>query len=244
MVDMAHFAGLVAAGLHPNPVPYADVVTTTTHKTLGGPRGGVILAKEPTSPRRSTAPCSPASRAARWSTSSPPRPWPSSSPAEPEFKERQERVLEGVQHPGRAPPPRRRCRSRHLRGQRRHRRAPGPGGPPQLRTGRPAGRRRACTGSASRSTATPCRSTPARRWSPPACGSAPRPWPPAASAPAEFAEVADIIATALIAAAGNEHHGRRAPSSNSAHRVTALAGKFPLYPHLINGTELPPSKQT
>src|SRR6266542_2646843 len=46
MVDMAHFAGLVAGGVHPNPVPYADVVTSTVHKTLGGARGGVILCKE------------------------------------------------------------------------------------------------------------------------------------------------------------------------------------------------------
>jgi glycine hydroxymethyltransferase len=45
MVDMAHFAGLVAAGLHPSPVPFADIVTTTTHKTLGGPRGGLILSR-------------------------------------------------------------------------------------------------------------------------------------------------------------------------------------------------------
>jgi glycine hydroxymethyltransferase len=46
LVDMAHFAGLVAAGLHPDPIPYADVVTTTTHKTIGGGRGGMILCKE------------------------------------------------------------------------------------------------------------------------------------------------------------------------------------------------------
>lgn len=46
MVDMAHIAGIVAAGLHPNPVPYADIVTTTTHKTLRGPRGGMILTND------------------------------------------------------------------------------------------------------------------------------------------------------------------------------------------------------
>lgn len=55
MVDMAHIAGLVAAGLHPNPVGIADIVTTTTHKTLRGPRGGVIMAKEELGPKLNKA---------------------------------------------------------------------------------------------------------------------------------------------------------------------------------------------
>ncbi len=55
MVDMAHFAGLVAAGLHPNPVPYAHVVTTTIHKTLGGARGGMIICREEHARRVNTA---------------------------------------------------------------------------------------------------------------------------------------------------------------------------------------------
>lgn len=65
LVDMAHIAGLVAGGQHESPVPYADVVTTTTHKTLRGPRGGVILAKEEWGRRIDSAVVSRACRADR-----------------------------------------------------------------------------------------------------------------------------------------------------------------------------------
>ena len=65
MADIAHPAGLVVAGLHPTPIPYADFVTTTTHKTLRGPRGGMVMCRSTATRRTSTARCCPGSRAAR-----------------------------------------------------------------------------------------------------------------------------------------------------------------------------------
>ncbi|WP_340374449.1 serine hydroxymethyltransferase [Streptomyces sp. SS7] len=94
-VDMAHFAGLVAAGLHASPVPYADVVTSTTHKTLGGPRGGIILAKKEFAKKLNSSvfpgfqggPLEHviAAKAVSFKVA-----------ASPEFKERQQRTLEGA----------------------------------------------------------------------------------------------------------------------------------------------------
>ncbi|MFI7011072.1 serine hydroxymethyltransferase [Streptomyces sp. NPDC050145] len=95
-VDMAHFAGLVAAGLHPNPVPYADVVTSTTHKTLGGPRGGIILARTKDLAKKLNSAVFPgfqggplehviAAKAVSFKVA-----------GSEEFKERQERTLEGA----------------------------------------------------------------------------------------------------------------------------------------------------
>ena len=64
-IDMAHIAGLVAGGQHPSPIPHAQFVTTTTHKSLRGPRGGIVLVRGADSRRRSTRWCSPAFRADR-----------------------------------------------------------------------------------------------------------------------------------------------------------------------------------
>jgi len=96
MVDMAHFAGLVATGLHPSPVPFADVTTSTTHKTLAGPRGGIILAHDETNAKKFQSAVFPgqqggplmhviAAKAAAFKIA-----------ATQEFKDRQQRTLDGA----------------------------------------------------------------------------------------------------------------------------------------------------
>ncbi|MFJ3956858.1 serine hydroxymethyltransferase [Arthrobacter sp. NPDC090010] len=96
MVDMAHFAGLVAAGLHPSPVPYADVVTTTTHKTLGGPRGGVILSKESLAKKINSA-VFPGQQGGPLEHVIAAKAVAFKLASEPAFHDRQERTLEGAQ---------------------------------------------------------------------------------------------------------------------------------------------------
>lgn len=95
MVDMAHFAGLVATGLHPSPVPYADVVTTTTHKTLGGPRGGVILSKAELAKKINSA-VFPGQQGGPLEHVIAAKAVAFKMAAEPAFRERQERTLEGA----------------------------------------------------------------------------------------------------------------------------------------------------
>ncbi len=95
MVDMAHFAGLVATGLHPSPVPYADIVTTTTHKTLGGPRGGVILSKQELAKKINSA-VFPGQQGGPLEHVIAAKAVAFKMAAEPAFKDRQERTLEGA----------------------------------------------------------------------------------------------------------------------------------------------------
>ena len=138
-VDMAHFAGLVAAGLHPNPVEYADVVTSTTHKTLGGPRGGIILAKKAFAKKLNSSvfpgfqggPLEHviAAKAVSFKVA-----------ASEDFKERQRRTVEGARILAERLTAAGRPRGRRERPVRRHGRPPDPGRPARVRAGRPAGR--------------------------------------------------------------------------------------------------------
>nr|WP_155852964.1 serine hydroxymethyltransferase [Arthrobacter sp. H14] len=96
MVDMAHFAGLVAAGLHPNPVPHAHVTTSTTHKTLAGPRGGIILSNDADIAKKVNSAVFPGQQGGPLEHVIAGKAVAFKLAATPEFKERQERVLEGA----------------------------------------------------------------------------------------------------------------------------------------------------
>jgi glycine hydroxymethyltransferase len=96
MVDMAHFAGLVAAGLHPNPVPHAHIVTSTTHKTLGGPRGGVILTNDADIAKKVNSAVFPGQQGGPLEHVIAAKAVAFKLAAEPSFRERQERTLEGA----------------------------------------------------------------------------------------------------------------------------------------------------
>ncbi|ART71811.1 serine hydroxymethyltransferase [Mycobacterium dioxanotrophicus] len=96
MVDMAHFAGLVAAGLHPSPVPHAHVVTSTTHKTLGGPRGGIILTNDAALAKKFNSSVFPGQQGGPLEHVIAAKAVSFKLAGEPEFRERQQRTLEGA----------------------------------------------------------------------------------------------------------------------------------------------------
>jgi glycine hydroxymethyltransferase len=96
-VDMAHFAGLVAAGLHPSPVPYADVVSTTVHKTLGGPRSGLILSRDEDLAKKLNSAVFPGQQGGPLMHVIAAKAVAFKLAMEPEFKERQSRTVEGAQ---------------------------------------------------------------------------------------------------------------------------------------------------
>ena len=94
--DMAHFAGLVAAGLHPSPVPHSAVVSTTVHKTLGGPRSGLIVSRDETYAKKLNSAVFPGQQGGPLMHVIAAKAVALKAAAQPEFKERQERVLEGA----------------------------------------------------------------------------------------------------------------------------------------------------
>ena len=96
MVDMAHFAGLVAAGLHPSPVPHAHVTTSTTHKTLGGPRGGLILTNDPELAKKVNSAVFPGQQGGPLEHVIAAKAVAFKMAAAPEFAQRQQRTLEGA----------------------------------------------------------------------------------------------------------------------------------------------------
>ncbi|MGJ3191823.1 serine hydroxymethyltransferase [Paenarthrobacter sp. FR1] len=255
MVDMAHFAGLVAAGLHPSPVPHAHIVTSTTHKTLGGPRGGVILTNDADIAKKVNSAVFPGQQGGPLEHVIAAKAVAFKMAAEPEFQERQVRVLEGSK----------------ILAQRLLQDDVAAAGISVVSGGTDVHlvladlRHSVLNGQQAEDTLHRIGITVNRNAvpfdpRPPMVSSGLRIGTPALAARGfgaeEFTEVSDIIATALIAAAnsgtkdsGTKDSGAQAGTEAGSEgdvalddatavelrdRVTALADKFPLYPHLGN----------
>ncbi|KUM35910.1 serine hydroxymethyltransferase [Arthrobacter sp. EpRS71] len=240
MVDMAHFAGLVAAGLHPSPVPHAHIVTSTTHKTLGGPRGGVILTNDPDIAKKVNSAVFPGQQGGPLEHVIAAKAVAFKMAAEPEFQERQVRVLEGSK----------------ILAQRLLQDDVAAAGISVVSGGTDVHlvladlRHSVLNGQQAEDTLHRIGITVNRNAvpfdpRPPMVSSGLRIGTPALAARGfkaeDFTEVSDIIATALIAAAksGTTADGTEgdvtlddATAVELRRRVTALAEKFPLYPHL------------
>ncbi|WP_115788602.1 serine hydroxymethyltransferase [Arthrobacter silvisoli] len=230
MVDMAHFAGLVAAGLHPSPVPHAHIVTSTTHKTLGGPRGGVILTNDAEIAKKVNSAVFPGQQGGPLEHVIAAKAVAFKMAGEPEFKERQVRVLEGAKL----------LAARLLQDDVAAAGISVVNGGTDVHLVLVDLRNSELDGQQAEDTLHHIGITVNRNAvpfdpRPPMVSSGLRIGTPALATrgfgATEFAEVADIIATALIAAAGDGTLGEDTAVELRA-RVTALAEQFPLYPHL------------
>jgi glycine hydroxymethyltransferase len=245
MVDMAHFAGLVAAGLHPSPVPHAHIVTSTTHKTLGGPRGGVILTNDADIAKKVNSAVFPGQQGGPLEHVIAAKAVAFKMAAEPEFQERQVRVLEGSKI----------LADRLLQDDVAAAGISVVSGGTDVHLVLADLRHSVLNGQQAEDTLHRIGITVNRNAvpfdpRPPMVSSGLRIGTPALAARGfgaeDFTEVSDIIATALTAAANS---GTQASSTEGdvtldeatavelRRRVTALADKFPLYPHLSNGND-------
>ena len=224
MVDMAHFAGLVAGGQHPSPFPHAHVVTTTTHKTLRGPRGGMILTNDEDIAKKINSAVFPGIQGGPLMHIIAAKAVAFGEALHPEFKVYAKNVIENAKAHGRG------AGQRRLRARlRRHRHASDPARPAPQEADRQHLREGDGARASSPATRTACRSTPRSRWSPPACASARRPARRAASASPSSSEIGRMIAEVLDGLAKNGDEGNGEVEAKVKAQAIALCKRFPIY---------------
>ncbi len=217
MVDMAHFAGLVAAGLYPSPLPHAHVVTTTTHKTLRGPRGGMILTNDAEIGKKINSAVFPGLQGGPLMHVIAAKAVAFGEALRPEFRAYQQAVAENARALAAT------LIERGLRDRRRRHRQPPHAGRSAAQARHRQGRRgEPGAGARSPPTRTPSRTTRKSPPSPRASGSARRPPPRAASALAEFREVGRMIAAVIDGLARSNDGANDAAEQAVAARVRAL----------------------